>query len=126
MLFSYRDPNLEKTLQIFNEMPDYVSKLEVAPEDVTRLMIGTISNLDRPLRPKEKADAATALYLTGKTNEWRQEERNQVLSINNKKMQNWGKILKAGMKDKDFVVSGTRSKIDESQKLFSKIIDLTI
>jgi len=124
-LFSYRDPNLEKTLQIFDEMPDYVSQLKLSDEEITPLIIGTISNFDKPLRPKDKAKTATELYLVGISDQWRQNERDQVLATTSEKIQNWGKLFKLGLKGHDFVVSGTKSKIDESQKLFQNIVDLT-
>ena len=124
-LFSYRDPNLEKTLDIFNEMPDYVSHLKMNHGDVEKIIIGTISNLDRPLRPKDKAKTAAELYLIGKSNEFRQQERNAILGVTNSKMLSWGSKFKKGLEGKDFVVSGSKSRIEESKKLFTNIIDLT-
>lgn len=124
-LFSYRDPNLEKTLEVFNEMPDYVSNLKMNQGDVEKIVIGTISNFDRPLRPKEKAKTSAELYLVGKTNEFRQQERNAIIGATNAKLQAWGPKFKKGIEGKDFVVSGSKSRIEESKKLFTNIIDLT-
>lgn len=124
-LFSYRDPNLDKTLTIFDEMPDYVSKINIPQDDVTRLIIGTISNLDRPLRPKDKAKTSAELYLVGKSNEWRQKERDQILAMTSQKIKRWGVPLKNGLKGRDYVVSGSRFKIDENKALFKNVVDLT-
>ena len=51
---SYRDPNLTETLKAFNEAPDFIKSFDVSDREMTKYIIGTISNLDMPLTPASK------------------------------------------------------------------------
>jgi Zn-dependent M16 (insulinase) family peptidase len=45
---SYRDPNLRKTNEIFEKTPEYLENFNVDERDMTKYIIGTISDLDTP------------------------------------------------------------------------------
>ena len=46
-LISYRDPNLEKTMEIYEGVVDYLENFNVDDRDMNKFIIGTISNIDR-------------------------------------------------------------------------------
>ena len=50
-LVSYRDPNLEKTNEVYEGVTEYLKNFTVSDRDMTKYIIGTISNLDQPLTP---------------------------------------------------------------------------
>lgn len=47
--------------------------------DMTKYVIGTISNLDAPLTPSVKGSRGLSAYLSGVTEEMMQTERDQIL-----------------------------------------------
>ena len=53
-LISYRDPNLEKTMEIYEGVVDYLENFNVDDRDMNKFIIGTISNIDRPMNPAAK------------------------------------------------------------------------
>jgi len=79
-LLSYRDPNLEKTLDIFAKASDYLEALEIPEEELTRAIIGTIGGVDSYLLPDAKGFTSLVHYMTGYTYEDRQAMRNQILA----------------------------------------------
>ena len=48
---SYRDPNLEKTIEVYEQAADFVERFEADERTMTQYIIGAISALDMPLTP---------------------------------------------------------------------------
>ena len=49
---SYRDPNLNKTNDVYNGIPEFLRNFNESDRDILKYIIGTVSNLDRPRTPK--------------------------------------------------------------------------
>ena len=62
---SYRDPNVEQTLKAYDGICDYIASFEASDREMTKYIIGTISELDSPLTPSMKGERATAYYIRG-------------------------------------------------------------
>ena len=77
---SYRDPNLEKTLEVYDQVVDAFLDEDLAADDVRKAVIGTISGLDRPLDPPTRGYVALERELAGLTDEARERFREAVLS----------------------------------------------
>ena len=43
-LVSYRDPHLKRTLEVYKGVPDYIRAFEADEREMTKYIIGTISN----------------------------------------------------------------------------------
>nr|GEZ26378.1 presequence protease 1, chloroplastic/mitochondrial-like [Tanacetum cinerariifolium] len=54
---SYRDPNLLKTLAVYNGTSDFLRQLEVDDKTLNKAIIGTIGDLDSYQLPDAKVDA---------------------------------------------------------------------
>jgi presequence protease len=79
-MFSYRDPNLEKTVEVFDTVLDDFLKEELSPEDLRMIVIGAMNRLDRPLDPGQKGRAALERSWVGLSDEARQRFRAGVLA----------------------------------------------
>ena len=62
-LVSYRDPNLEKTMEIYEGVVEYLKNFNVDDRDMNKFIIGTISNIDRPMNPAAKGSRSMNLYM---------------------------------------------------------------
>lgn len=51
-LVSYRDPHLKRTLEVYQGVPDYIRAFEADEREMTKYIIGTISNKDVPRTPQ--------------------------------------------------------------------------
>ncbi|MFA6365941.1 MAG: hypothetical protein WCX13_01990, partial [Candidatus Hydrogenedentales bacterium] len=80
VFLSYRDPNLEKTLDTFALASEYLDKLEISEEELTRAIIGTIGGVDSYLLPDAKGFTSLVHYMTGYSYEDRQTMRGQILA----------------------------------------------
>jgi Zn-dependent M16 (insulinase) family peptidase len=81
---SYRDPNLVKTINIYDSAADAVTtaaeEMAAHPEELTMSVIGAVGELDSPMSPDQKGFRSFVEWLTGQTHAQRQQFRNEVLS----------------------------------------------
>jgi Zn-dependent M16 (insulinase) family peptidase len=80
ILLSYRDPNLEKTLEIFEQTASYLEGLDISREELVRSIIGTIGSVDGYQLPDAKGFTSLVHSLIGYRYEDRQAMRDQILA----------------------------------------------
>ena len=78
---SYRDPNLERTNDVFEKVIEYIDNFNPNEEELTKYIIGAIGTLDTPLTPRAKGDTDFLYYLKNVTHQDLIKERNQVLNV---------------------------------------------
>ena len=59
---------------------DYLENFNVDDRDMNKFIIGTISNIDRPMNPAAKGSRSMNLYMNHVTEEMIREEREQILT----------------------------------------------
>lgn len=123
-MVSYRDPNLEKTNQIFEESVSYTEHFEASERDMTKYVIGTISSMDTPLNPNAKGSRSMAAWMTGLTEEDVQKERNEVLSCTDKDIRALAPYLKEMLSQNHLCVIGNEEKLEDQKELFDKLESL--
>ena len=123
MLFtSYRDPNLTETLQVYDEIADYLKNFTASEREMTKYIIGTIATVDMPLTPQMKGNLATVLYLRGITQEDRQRQRDEILAADANAIRALAPIVEACMKKDTYCVFGGEEKVRENEKIFSRVV----
>ena len=76
---SYRDPNLTGTLANFDGAADYLRRVHLDDDELTRSIIGAIGSIDSYQLPDAKGYTSLMYYLTGESDEDRQQMREEVL-----------------------------------------------
>jgi len=92
---SYRDPNLQDTLDIYSDTPKLLSELELTDEALEQAIVGAVGDLDGPLTPDQKGLRALTWHLCGQTTANRQLYRDQMLSTSRADFHNFGDVLAA-------------------------------
>ena len=121
---SYRDPNLTKTVDVYEGAAEAVSKFEADERAMTKLIIGTISDMDLPLTPSAKGSRSFNSYMTGITEEDLQKVRDEVLDCTPEDIRNTSEYIKEMMSDKKLVVVGNEKIIRDNENLFGKVENL--
>ncbi|MBO5302523.1 MAG: insulinase family protein [Lachnospiraceae bacterium] len=121
---SYRDPNLEKTNAIYEKTPEYIRNFTADERDMTKYIIGTISELDTPMNPSAKGMRSTTAYLSGITYADIQKERDEVIGATEEDIRKLADLIEAVMKQQNFCVIGNEEKIKEQKEMFTEIKDL--
>ena len=124
-LVSYRDPNLKETNEIYEGIPAYLEQFDPDERDMTKYVIGTISNLDAPLTPSVKGSRGLSAYLSGVTEEMMQTERDQVLQATKEDIRALAAHIRAVLQTGSFCVVGNEEKIEANRAMFGEVSSLT-
>lgn len=118
---SYRDPNLGRTNEIYEGVVDYLKNFTVSERDMTKYIIGTMSNVDQPLTPAAKGERSMNLYMNKVSADMLREERNQILDATQDDIRGLYRVAEAVLKADQFCVIGSEDKIEEEKELFETV-----
>lgn len=118
---SYRDPNLEKTLEVYENAADFVAAFEADERTMTQYIIGAVSALDMPLTPAAKGVYSLSGYMTGLTFEKVQQERDELLATDAGTIRKLAAYIRAFMEDGCLCVVGNEEKIKRQEALFGSV-----
>lgn len=121
---SYRDPNLKKTVENYLGAVAFLKNLQLEERDLRRLIIGTISDWDRPLNPSQKGTVAVRRYLRGDTLAMLQKERDEILSTTLEDLKGFAPLVEKVLAQEFLCVVGNEKKIADQKELFKKILPL--
>ena len=79
---SYRDPNLQGTLDTYYKSAEVLAAAtaELSDEALEKAIVGAVGDLDSPMNAQQKGFQALAWHLSGTTTEERQKYRDGVLN----------------------------------------------
>lgn len=121
---SYRDPNLQNTLDVFDNMHSFLSSLSMSDDDMTSCIVGSLKEFYTPLFPESEAIRSLRLYLSGRANEDIMKIIDEALCTSEKKLKNYSSLLEESFKSDYICVLGNEKKIEDSKALFAKLIKL--
>ena len=118
---SYRDPNLKRTMEVYEGVTDYIRKFDVSDHEMTKFIIGTISNIDQPMTPAAKGERSLNLYMNKVSEEMIREERNQILDATQEDIRALYRVVEAVLAAEQICVIGSEEKIEEDREMFETI-----
>ena len=118
---SYRDPNLKATREVYEKAYDYIRNFDADEREMTKYIIGTMSNIDVPLTPSGQGSRSLNCYMTGTKYEDIQREREEILSVDVDKLRELAPLVKAIVDENNFCVIGSENKIEEDKDLFYEV-----
>ncbi|ABR47877.1 Peptidase M16C associated domain protein [Alkaliphilus metalliredigens QYMF] len=121
---SYRDPNLRDTLKVYDEISEFLKDYQTDQREMTKYIIGTISNMDAPLSEAMKADKATHYYISGITKDDLQKERNEVLSTTLEDINILRNLVEETMKQDNYCILGNEEKLKKNADQFDELINV--
>ncbi len=121
---SYRDPHLKKTLSVYQGIPDYLRTFEAEEREITKYVIGTISEMDTPLTPFAKGSRSLAAWLCHTTEEMLQKERDEILTAKAEDIRALAPLVESILKDESLCVLGNAQKCREDASVFGELCNL--
>ena len=118
---SYRDPNLKRTIEVYEGIVDYLKNFTVSERDMTKYIIGTISNIDQPMTPATKGERSMNLYMNKVSADMIREERSQILDATQDDIRALYRVVEAVLKADQLCVVGSEDKIEENKELFKTV-----
>jgi len=121
---SYRDPNLGKTNEVYERVPEYIRSFQADEREMTKYIIGTLGNMDAPLYPEGKGQRAITAYLKKLTLEELQVERDEILNATDADIRALADMIEAVISDGNLCVIGNENNIQKEKELFMNIRSL--
>ncbi len=121
---SYRDPNLAKTNEVYEGIPAYLESFEADEHEMTKYIIGTISDMDTPLGPNAKGARSLAAYLQQVTIEDLQRERDEVIGATPEDIRALKPLIASVLQEDNLCVIGGEETIKKNAELFMEIKEL--
>ena len=81
---SYRDPHIVRTLQVYNDAPNFLAGEMVKRENLEKAIIGTIGALDKPMDPATRGYVSMIRDFTGLDDGLRLNLRHRILDMTEK------------------------------------------
>ena len=118
---SYRDPNLQKTYEVYKNAAEYVEQFTASDRDMLKYIIGTICKLDTPLTPSADGAYSFRCYLAGATNEDLQETRDEILKTDVETIRGLAGHIRAITESDIICALGDEEKIEENKEMFKEV-----
>ena len=118
---SYRDPHLKRTLDTYDGIPEYLRNFDAAPRDMTKFVIGTVSDLDLPMTPQALGSRDTTMWISRVEEEVIQRERDAILSTQPEDIRALADMMEAVLSDGSICVLGNEQKLKAESGLFRKL-----
>ncbi|MDR1019108.1 MAG: insulinase family protein [Lachnospiraceae bacterium] len=123
-LVSYRDPHLKRTIDVYKGVVEYLKNFSADEREMTKYIIGTISNIDQPLTPEAMGSRSLNLLLNNVTAKDIKQERMEILNAKPKDIQKLAEVLETVVSEDVLCVIGSGEKIQEERELFKEVSSL--
>ncbi len=115
---SYRDPNLDQTLNIYKEVADFVENMELSERESLQYLIGTISQMDFPFTPATEGKTGQIYYLMNIEKEELQKTRDELFATTVDKLRSFAPMIRACMDQNHYCVFGNAQAIEQATTPF--------
>lgn len=122
--YSWRDPHLGRTMKVYEDAVEYIEKFEADEAEMTKYVIGTMSNVDMPRNPRMEGERGLTAYLTGRTFDSVQKHRDEILNITVEDVRALAAGVKAMLSQNCCCTVGSEKKVREAAGHFMTVRDL--
>ncbi len=121
---SYRDPNLQETYAVYDEIAEALATTEFSDEDVQKLIVGTMSKIDGARTPRQKGYLGLTRFITGETYDAAQRIRKEIIETTPADLKNCAELMADFSKANARCTLGNSDKISESENCFKTCVTL--
>lgn len=121
MMYSFRDPHIKQTLDVFAGVRDYARNAKWTREDIDRAVIGKAKQDAEPIRPEAATHQALARYLIGHTREYRDARYARILAATPAAVKSaLIRLLDAGFNTRSVCVVSSRERLEKANRRIAK------
>ena len=118
---SYRDPNVANTNKIYEGIVDYAKNFTANDREMTKSVIGAISEMDTPLTPAGEGMKGLSAYYSKVRHEDMQKEREEVLNTSEADIRGLVPLIEAVLSDNLICAVGNADLIEKDSEMFKEV-----
>ena len=112
--YSYRDPAVDPTVERFERAAEWIAAWNPTPAELDGFIVAGVSGMDAPVKPRSLGRRLDAARLSGRTPEWRQRIRREMLETTVGDVRALAKPLDKLGQSRGMCVFGGREQIEAS------------
>lgn len=124
LTYSYRDPNILKTIETYKHIPEFIESLNLTEEDLKPFIIGAVGKFDPPLTEKGKGRRDLEMYLCQRDYKEFEQYVDEALETDITNIKELQKVLENAIKDSSLAVLTNENKLKEENIEFDRIVKL--
>ena len=117
--YSYRDPNVDKTVDVYHKLPDFLANPGLSQDDLDQLIIGSMTAFHYPLTPASVNNLMVTRHFRGMTNDMVDARLSQALDTKVADLVAFKDQIQIALDADNLVVFGNKQKIDDSTQTFN-------
>lgn len=122
--YSYRDPHLAETLEIYKGCVKYLEEFDADEREMTKAILGTIGGIDTPMTPALKGRRSLQNDFGERTEELIQAQRDAIINCTPADIRAAAKYMKEIIDQNNIAAVGIESSINAAKGLFSEVRNL--
>lgn len=124
--YSYRDPNLRNTVNVYDGMSDFLRNFALDEDDVKNYIIGTMPRFNPPLTASDINTLVLARRFSGSSEAEIEKRMSQAIDTRKDSIMAKAQLMDQLMKQDYLCVLGSQDKINQEKDLFSVIRPIKI
>ena len=121
--YSYRDPNIEKTIEAYNTIGEIARNLQMTDRDFENQKISSMGSILRPKSPKQMADYDYSYHRIPKAKK-DDDILREIKETSLSDIREMAETFEKSMTSDNLVVFGSRTDIEKVKDMFDKLIDI--
>lgn len=121
---TYRDPHISRTNEVFEGVPEYLEQFDCDDREMTKYVIGTMSNVDSPVTPAQRGQRDMVGYLQDEDMELKQRVRDEIIDCSVSDIRALAPFIKRMLEGHNICCVGCESKISEDAGMFKTVRSL--
>lgn len=122
--WSYRDPNLNKTLDVYYNTKKYIEDLNIDEVTLNKYIIGTLNAFDQLLSPLERSTLSLNSYINNDDNSLSDKLVKEIKETTLEKLVDTAKLFDLKNKEIFKCIISSKEKIEENKETFSNIFEI--
>lgn len=122
--YSYRDPNLTNTIEVYRQIGKALSGLDLSQDELDQYIIGSMNRFHFPIAAANVNSITLMRYFKGQTIAMVEEQLHQALATKVTDIVGYAAMLDEVIAQNNLVVFGNKLEIENNAMLFDKVRSL--
>ena len=119
--YTYRDPHMAESYETFAKGPAELAARSYTEKDLTDSIVGTVSEMDKPMKPCAEAKDLDRRYFCGITDEMLAADRRALCGVNEAALKAMAADLGKAAEQGTRVAFGSKEAVEAAKELFDRV-----
>ena len=119
--YTYRDPHMAESYETFAKGPAELAARSYTEKDLTDSIVGTVSEMDKPMKPCAEAKDLDRRYFCGITDEMLAADRRALCGVNEAALKAMAADLGKAAEHGTRVAFGSKEAVEAAKELFDRV-----